>query len=55
MHTRLLERDYAEEHELVFLKAAKSGVNGKGVRTLRTYFGEAIEDCRIFEFKEMKE
>lgn len=55
VHTRLLERDYAEEHELVFLKAAKSGVNGKGARTLWTYFGEAVEDCRIFESKEMKE
>lgn len=34
VHTRVLERDYDDEHELVFVKAAKSGVNGKGARTL---------------------
>lgn len=33
-HTRVLKRDYDDAHELVFLKAAKSGINGKGAKTL---------------------
>lgn len=52
-HTRVLERDYGDERELV-LKAAKSGVKGKSVRILWVYFNEAIEDCKVFAFKEIK-
>lgn len=52
-HTRVLERDYGDERELV-LKAAKSGVKGKSVRILWVYFNEAIDDCKVFAFKEIK-